>query len=128
MKFAPVIKDYFDKLMQISRLIIFFVLLILSFSTLPTKAIALNNTEGEQLFLEHCAGCHVNGGNIVRRNKSLRLKDLSRNSLDNPEAIAEIAREGIGIMSGYKEVLGENGDKLVAIWIWNQSQKAWVQG
>ena len=36
--------------------------------------------------------------------------------------------DGIGIMSGYKDFLGEKGDQLVADWIWNQSQNAWVQG
>ena len=54
--------------------------------------------------------------------------NLKKRGFDNPEEIARIAREGIGTMSGYKEVLGEDGDKLVATWIWNQAQKAWVQG
>ena len=89
---------------------------------------ALNENEGEKLFLQHCSGCHINGGNIVRRNKTLKLKDLKRNSLDTPELIAKVAREGIGSMSGYEKNLGERGDKVVANWIWDQSQKAWVQG
>ena len=64
----------------------------------------------------------------MRRNKTLKLKDLKRNGYDNPEAIAEIAQNGTGIMSGYKEVLGEGGEKIVANWIWEAAQKAWVQG
>ena len=88
----------------------------------------MNNSQGENLFIEHCSGCHVNGGNIIRRNKTLKISDLKRNGLDNPEAIAKIARLGIGNMSGYEEVLGEGGDQIVANWIWEQSQKAWVQG
>ena len=103
-------------------------LFFLPFSNLQKGAIALNKNEGEKLFLDHCSGCHINGGNIVRRNKTLKIKDLRRNSLDSPELIAEVAREGIGIMSGYEKVLGEGGDKLVATWIWNQSQSAWVHG
>ena len=43
-------------------------------------------------------------------------------------AIAKIASEGIGIMDGYKDILGENGDKLIAKWVWEQSQNAWTQG
>ena len=88
----------------------------------------MSQSKGESLFIEHCSACHVNGGNIIRRSKTLKLKQLQKNGIDNPQAIAQIARNGIGIMSGYKEFLGNDGDKLVAEWIWEQSQKAWVQG
>ena len=74
------------------------------------------------------SACHVNGGNIIRRNKTLKLAALKRNGLDNQEDIARVAREGMGIMSGYEDVLGKQGDKKVAIWIWEQAQNAWVQG
>jgi len=30
-------------------------------------------------------------------------------------------------MSGYEDELGNNGDQIVANWIWEQAQKAWVQ-
>ena len=85
-------------------------------------------TSGEELFSNHCAGCHVNGGNIIRRGRTLKLAALKRSGLDDPEAIARIALEGIGQMSGYGEVLGEGGDELVATWIWEQAQNAWIQG
>ena len=76
----------------------------------------------------HCSACHVKGGNIIRRGKTLKSSALKRNGLDNPESIANIARLGIGSMSGYAEVLGEGEDKIVANWIFEQSQKAWTQG
>ncbi len=103
-------------------------LIISSLLSHPHKISALNENEGEHLFIKNCAGCHINGGNIIRRNKTLKIKDLKRNGLDSTERIAEIAREGIGSMDGYKEVLGEKGDQLVANWILKQAQKAWVQG
>ena len=90
--------------------------------------IALAGDSGQDLFNIHCSGCHINGGNIIRRGKTLKLAALKRNGIDNPEAIARIAREGIGSMGGYKEVLGEEGDQLVGVWIWNQAQNAWVHG
>ena len=83
---------------------------------------------GQELFNIHCAGCHVNGGNIIRRGRTLKLAALKRNGLDDPDAIARVAREGIGQMSGYSEVLGAGGDELVAAWIWEQAQNAWTQG
>ncbi len=121
-------RNHFHLILKSFKLLFLIALLISSFSSLPYKVLALNETEGKHLFIENCSGCHINGGNIIRRNKTLKLKDLKRNGIDNPEAIAKIAREGIGSMSGYKEVLGKNGDQLVANWIWEQSQNAWVQG
>ena len=99
--------------------------LLLSFVISP---IANAGDPGEDLFLMHCSACHIEGGNIIRRSKNLKLTALKRNGLDNEDAIAQVAREGIGSMSGYQEVLGEGGDQLVAIWIWEQAQKAWVHG
>ena len=102
-------------------------LLHIFFLTLPKELVALEKTLGKDLFKNHCAGCHVNGGNIIRRSKNLKISSLKHNGIDDPEAIAKIARQGIGIMNGYKEELGDNGDNIVANWIWEQAQKAWVQ-
>ena len=88
---------------------------------------ALEGNLGENLFKHNCAGCHINGGNIIRRSKNLKISSLKRNGIDNPEAIAKIARQGIGIMSGYEDELGDNGDQIVANWVWEQAQKAWIQ-
>tara|TARA_B100000700_G_C14968362_1_gene820028 strand:- start:389 stop:754 length:366 start_codon:yes stop_codon:yes gene_type:complete len=94
----------------------------------PIQVLAFDHDSGEQIFLQHCSGCHVKGGNIVRRGKTLKLSALKKNGIDNPEAIAKIAREGIGIMNGYEEILKRGDDELVAKWIWKQAQKAWIQG
>ena len=107
--------------------------LLISFCTiffylsLPKEINAIEALLGENLFKNNCAGCHINGGNIIRRSKNLKISSLKRNGIDNPEAIAQIARQGIGIMSGYKDELGDNGDQIVANWVLEQAQKAWVQ-
>jgi len=95
--------------------------------SLPKELNAIEADSGENLFKHNCAGCHINGGNIIRRSKNLKISSLKRNGIDNPEAIAKIARQGIGIMSGYEDKLGDNGDQIVANWVWELSQKAWVQ-
>ena len=100
---------------------------ILFFISLPIELNALDADLGKNLFKNHCAGCHINGGNIIRRSKNLKISSLKRNGFDSTEAIAKIAREGIGIMDGYKDQLGENGDQVLADWVWEQAQKAWVQ-
>ena len=108
---------------------LFAIFVILALLTYPNLCLAIEeNDSGKDLFIKHCSGCHINGENIIRRKKNLKLKALKRWEIDNPEAIARIAREGIGSMSGYKEVLGEGGDQLVARWIWMQAQNAWTHG
>ena len=97
------------------------------FIALPKNLLALDTDSGKVLFRNHCAGCHINGGNIIRRSKNLKIASLKKNGIDDPESIAKIARQGLGIMDGYKEQLGDNGDQIVANWIWEQAQKAWVQ-
>jgi len=95
--------------------------------SLPKEINAIEAALGENLFKNNCAGCHINGGNIIRRSKNLKISSLKRNGIDSPETIARIARQGIGIMSGYEDELGDNGDQIVANWVWGQAQKAWVQ-
>ncbi|MFZ9768417.1 MAG: c-type cytochrome [Vulcanococcus sp.] len=96
-------------------------LLLLGLSA-PSKAWA---ADGAQLFEMHCAGCHVNGGNIIRRGKTLKMAALQRQGVDSAEAIAVIAAQGQGQMSGYGEVLGAEGVEAVAAWVWQQSQADW---
>ncbi len=113
---------------QIYLLCIVLFMVIIAIFEFPISTWSLEKEPGENLFIQHCSGCHVKGGNIIRRGKTLKLAALKRNGLDDPEAIARVARSGVGVMSGYQEVLGEGGDQLVANWIWEQAQKAWVQG
>lgn len=81
--------------------------------------------DGAALFSQHCAGCHVHGGNIIRRGKTLQRSALARQGLDSRDAIAQIAAEGIGQMSGYREQLGDQGIDAVADWVWQQVQLGW---
>lgn len=89
---------------------------------------AADGADGARLFEAHCAGCHVNGGNIIRRGKTLRLAALERQGVASPEAIARIATAGVGQMSGYGEQLGEAGVEAVAAWVWQQAQADWPRG
>ena len=106
----------------------FLVLLLSLGSAGASLATGRDANTGALLFEQHCAGCHINGGNIVRRGKNLKLKTLEREQIATVEAIAAIAREGRGQMSGYADVLGSEGDQLVAEWVLMQAQNAWTQG
>ncbi len=102
--------------------------LITTILGLPFQANAAIADTGKHLFEKHCSACHINGGNIIRRNKTLRLAALKRAGIDNPKEIAKIAISGIGIMSGYAEVLNEEEAQIISNWIWDQAQNAWIQG
>lgn len=86
---------------------------------------ASGGVSGVQLFQNHCAGCHVNGGNILRRSKTLKLAALEANGITSPGAIATIAAQGRGQMSGYEAVLGDGGAEAVAAYVWAQAQAGW---
>ena len=106
----------------------FLVLLLSLGSASVSLATGPDDSPGALLFKQHCAGCHINGGNIIRRGKNLKLKSLEREQIATVDAIAAIAREGRGQMSGYADVLGSDGDQLVAEWVLMQAQNAWTQG
>ncbi|PSB19381.1 cytochrome C6 [filamentous cyanobacterium CCP1] len=92
---------------------------------LMAPAIAADLEQGAQVFSIHCAGCHVNGGNIVRRGKNLKLKTLERNGLDSVEAIAQLVTNGKGIMSAYGDRLTGVEIQNVSAYVLEQAKQGW---
>ena len=82
--------------------------------------------DGETIFRNVCAGCHVRGGSVVLKgSKSLKLSDLEKRGISDENSIAKIANEGIGYMKGYKNKLKEGEDKILAQWIIQNAEKGW---
>jgi cytochrome c6 len=80
---------------------------------------------GEQIFEIHCAGCHPNGGNIIRRGKSLTMRALRRNRMDSVEAIAHITTVGKRPMSAYQDTLTDDEIQAVSEFVLDQAQHDW---
>ena len=81
---------------------------------------------GETIFRNVCAGCHVKGGSVVLKgSKSLKLSDLEMRGIADVNSIAKIANEGIGYMKGYKHKLEDGEDKILAKWILQKAEKDW---
>ncbi len=81
---------------------------------------------GETIFRNVCAGCHVRGGSVVLKgSKSLKLSDLEKRGISDEKSIAKIANEGIGYMKGYKNKLKDGEDKVLAQWIIQNAEKGW---
>jgi cytochrome c6 len=91
--------------------------------TPPTLAANLKN--GAQVFEANCAGCHANGGNIVRRNKTLKLKALERNGYATVAAIGQIVINGKNNMPAYKTKLTKPQIEDVAAYVLDQARKGW---
>ena len=81
---------------------------------------------GETIFRNVCAGCHVRGGSVVLKgSKSLKLSDLKKRGIADVNSIKIIANDGIGFMKGYKNKLNDGEDKVLAQWIIENAEKGW---
>ena len=82
--------------------------------------------DGEPIFRNVCAGCHVRSGLVVVQGyKSLKLSDLEKRGIADENSIAIIANEGIGYMKGYKNKLKAGEDKILAQWIIKNARNGW---
>jgi cytochrome c6 len=92
----------------------------------PILAESLTNLDhGAKIFEANCAGCHINGGNIVRRGKNLKSKALHKYKLDNEEAIASLVTNGKGIMSAYGDKLTPEQIADVSAYVLQQAEQDW---
>ena len=87
---------------------------------------ASDHRDGETIFRNVCAGCHVRGGSVVLKgSKSLKLSHLEKRGIADEISIAKIANEGIGFMKGYKNQLNDGEAKVLAKWIIQNAEKGW---
>lgn len=103
-------------------MIAFFLLFIL-FNPPALAFIDLDN--GAKIFKANCAGCHVNGKNIVRRGKNLKLKALRKYKVDNQDAIANLVTNGKGIMSAYGDKLTAGEIANVSAYVLERAEQNW---
>ena len=104
--------------------IVLTILTALIISSQP-PALAADTNNGAEIFSIHCAGCHPNGNNIIRRGKNLKKRALRRNKLDSADAIASLVANGKNNMSAYKDRLSENQIENVAAYVLQQAEKGW---
>ena len=93
--------------------------------TLSPPALAADTANGAQVFSVQCAGCHVNGGNIVSRGKTLKQKALKKYGMDSIDAIAYLVANGKNNMSAFKDRLSDQQIEDVAAYVLGQAEKGW---
>jgi cytochrome c6 len=94
-------------------------------STFTLPASAADTANGAQIFSVHCAGCHINGGNIIRRDKNLKKQALKKYGMDSIEAVTSIVTNGKNNMSAYKDRLSEQEIQDVAAYVLEQAETNW---
>lgn len=111
---------------RMNKLITILLLAIAIFCSAVTfPALAGANTDTATLFTNNCAGCHINGGNIVRRGKNLKEKALKKYGMDSIEAISQLVTNGKNAMPAYKDRLTEQQIVDVSAYVLEQAQKGW---
>lgn len=110
--------------MKIRYLLPFVVLTLICFS-LPQISLAADKINPAQLFEANCAGCHANGGNIIRRGKNLKTRALHRNKLDSVEAIVSLVTHGKNNMSAYQDRLTKAEIEAVSVYVLQQAEMNW---
>jgi cytochrome c6 len=91
----------------------------------PSLSSSPNLTNGAQVFEAQCAGCHVGGGNIIRRGKNLKLKTLQKNHVETIAAIAALVTAGKGNMSAYGNRITAIEINDVSAYVLNQAEQNW---
>ena len=94
-------------------------------SSASALAIPSNIDNGAAVFKANCAGCHINGGNIVRRGKNLKLKTLHKRHVDTQEAIATLVTNGKGLMSAYGDKLTSEEIANVSAYVLQRAEENW---
>lgn len=108
------------------RLLISFIFCCLISILISSSVLADTNLErGVKIFQANCAGCHANGGNIVRRGKNLKLKALHKNHVDTQEAIATLVTNGKGNMSAYGDKLSAEEITSVSAYVLQRAEANW---
>ena len=108
----------------------FLLILTLAFVEIATNSqialadTATNPTAGE-VFSANCAGCHINGGNIIRRGKNLKQKALKKYGMDSIANISNLVTNGKGIMPAYKDRLSEQQIIDVSAYVLSQAETDW---
>lgn len=73
---------------------------------------------GAELFKEHCAACHPDGGNIINPQKTLHKKDRDANKIKSAkDVIGKMRNPGPGMTEFDKKTISDKDAKAIANYI-----------
>lgn len=94
--------------------------LILTVATLALTLAASTSfaASGEELFKQHCAVCHPDGGNIIKPGNTLHKKDLAKEGIKDWKAIVKTIRNpGAGMTKFDMKTVSDKDAKAIAEYI-----------
>ena len=97
----------------------------INFPAVATETSNSSNTSPAKIFQANCASCHAKGGNIIRRGKTLKSRALSRNKLDNQQAIANLVTKGKNNMPAYGDRLTPAEIEAVSTYVLERAAENW---
>ena len=106
------------------QLLALLLMIVLSLTAAPSS-VATDINQGAEVFQVHCAGCHMNGGNIIRRGKTLKQKALKKYGVDSLEAIAALVTNGKNNMPAFQERLSEAQIQAVSAYVLEAAAQDW---
>ena len=85
--------------------------------------------QGEQIFNSNCAACHMGGGNVVRANRTLNIRDLNNHveaySSSPLDALEHEIEDGLNAMHSHTDKLSEEEIIAVATYIEQRAKLGW---
>ncbi len=90
---------------------------------IPTAA--ADAAAGATVFSNNCAACHIGGGNVVLRDKNLKLETLQSFGMDSMEAIMTQVRNGKNAMPPFGGKLTDEQISDVASYVLAQANQGW---
>ena len=127
--FLSSLKGFWKAISCLKQFLVVFCVLLLSNTFSIPNVLAINipadTVNGGKIFEANCAGCHINGGNIIRRGKNLKLRALKRYKMDSVEAVSAIVAHGKNNMSAYKDRLTVTEIRDVAAYVLEQATTGW---
>lgn len=112
--------------MNVKKIVIIGMIISIYWLIYPHHSVFASDLDtGAKIFEVNCAGCHLHGGNIVRRGKNLKQKTLQKNKLDSVEAIASLVTHGKNNMPAYQDRLELAEIEAVANYVLQQAQAGW---
>ncbi len=90
-----------------------------------SPAFAADLVSGAKIFNANCAACHVGGGNVVNRAKTLKLATLQKYKMDSADAIKQQVINGKNSMPSFRARLTEAQVENVAQYVLAQAKKGW---
>lgn len=97
--------------------------------TFAYSAFASDISNGNKIFNDNCAACHLGGGNILIAEKTLHKEALSEYlenySTDGISAIISQIKNGKNAMPAYKSKLSEQEILEVSAYVFQKSENGW---